>query len=200
MDNLPLVTSLNANEALLNVRGLKVGLGPYRREHVDILWSYLQHPEVGIFAGGTFRVTSLEQAIARYEQDVTAQDKVTFALYQLENLTLIGTVILRQIDLLNGTASLGISIEQREVWGKGYGTEAVKLAVDFGFRFKNLHNISLYTTSFNTRAIRAYEKAGFKLFGKRREAVLLAGKRYDELHMECLVSEFESPTPGWFSL
>lgn len=194
------IPPVTPNEPLLNVRGLKVGLGPYRREHLEILWNFRQSPELVIYGGGTFRVTSFEKVLARYEQETTAKDVVTFALYELENLTLIGMVSLKQIDQLNGTASLGISIDNKEYWGRGYGTEAVKLAVDFGFRFLNLHNISLYTASFNARAIRAYEKAGFKVFGTRHEAGLTAGKRYDEIHMECLATEFESPTPGWFAL
>ncbi len=45
----------------------------------------------------------------------------------------------------------------------------------------------------NPAGIRAYEKAGFKEIGRRRECRMMGGKLWDEIHMDCLSSEFESP-------
>ncbi|HEY6408043.1 MAG TPA: GNAT family protein, partial [Ktedonobacteraceae bacterium] len=125
---------------------------------------------------------------------------VMFAIYDVETLTMIGETGLVEINHRDGTAMFGVNIGLKAYWGKGYGTEATRLVLDYGFRFLNLYNIALLTFSFNERAIRAYQKAGFKETGRRRGALLLNGQRYDHVAMDCLASEFVSPQPGWFTL
>jgi RimJ/RimL family protein N-acetyltransferase len=161
---------------------------------------FKQDPEVEVFGSGTFDIATLERETERFDKISKDPTRVFFAIYTLENLTFIGDTGLRRIDQRQGTATFGIAIGHKAYWGKGYGTEVTKLVLDYGFRFLNLYNIGLDTTSYNTRAIRAYQKAGFKESGRRRGAILLAGKRYDEVQMDCLASEFEAPQPGWFSL
>ena len=63
-------------------------------------------------------------------------------------------------------AELGIFVGEKEYWGKGYGTEATELLLDFAFNILNLNSIMLIVNSFNERAIKSYEKCGFKLIGK----------------------------------
>jgi diamine N-acetyltransferase len=183
----------------VNVRGTKVALGPYLPEHLLNRVAWLQDPEMAIYSDGTFRVPSLE-----YESRVNEQFKdekgVMFAIYDAQTLTMTGETGLSEINHRDGTAMFGINIGHKAYWGKGYGTEATRLVLDYGFRFLNLYNIALMTFSFNERAIRAYQKAGFKEFGRRRGALLLNGQRYDHVSMDCLASEFEPPQPGWFTL
>ena len=183
---------------VLNVRGLKVGLGPYLAEHDEIFKGYLQDPEVAIYGSGTFRgPLDITEALS-YEE--VKKRGLSFTIFELEKLSMIGSVMLRDLNYRDGVASLGVSIGRKEYWSKGYGTEAIKLTLDYGFRFLNLYNIALDTMEFNLRGQKAYQKAGFKEIGRRRGAVLMNGKRYDEIHMDCLASEFESPVPGWFSI
>ena len=103
---------------------------------------------------------------------------------------LIGTCGFVEIDHLNQTASIGIFIGNKDCWNKGYGTEALTLLLDYGFKALNLHNVMLKVYSFNERAIRCYEKTGFKIIGKRREAVKRGNKNYDILFMDLLSEEF----------
>ncbi len=184
----------------INVRGEKVALGPFLREHLEIGLNFSQDPEIEIYGGGSFDPPNLEQANEHFDKLLKDKTRVGFAIYALENLTLIGNTSLRQIDHRHGTATLGIGIWDKNYWGKGYGTEAVKLILDYGFKFLNLYNIDLYTSSFNERAVGAYKKAGFKEIGRRRGGLLLNGQRYDDILMDCLASEFVAPKPGWFEL
>jgi RimJ/RimL family protein N-acetyltransferase len=103
---------------------------------------------------------------------------------------LIGNCGYEDIDNLNQTAEVGIFIGNKNYWNKGYGTEALTLLLDYGFKALNLHNIWLRTFSFNARAIRAYEKAGLKIIGRRRESILRGKERYDTVLMEILYNEF----------
>lgn len=182
----------------INVQGRLVGLGPFLRSQVPTYAGWLQDPEVAVFGNGTFQLRTAEQMLDSFAH--SKRDEVVFSIYALPERTMIGETLLMEIDHQHGTATFGITIGRKDYWGKGYGTEAIRLVVDYGFRFLNLHNIWLQTTSFNTRGQRAYLKAGFKEVGRRRGSLLLAGQRYDDIYMDCLAAEFESPQPGWFAL
>ena len=103
----------------------------------------------------------------------------------------IGNCGLMNIDHISRKAELGIFIGDKEFWGKGYGTEAIELTLDFGFNVLNLNNIMLIVHSFNKRAIHCYEKSGFKLIGKRRQGIIMGSETYDECYMDILASEFK---------
>ncbi len=183
----------------LSVLGAKVGFGLWLPEHLDRWIEAIKDPEMNILSDGTFSMPSREHEASTFE-GAAKEGGVNFAIYELGEMQFIGLCGLFGVDQRQQTAMLGISIIDKRFWGQGYGSEAVRLAVDYGFRFSNLHNIWLSTSSFNRRAIRAYEKAGFRLIGRRREAQIINGKRYDQVYMDCLRSEWQSPQPGWFNL
>ncbi len=104
----------------------------------------------------------------------------------------IGNCGLDNADLLNRNASFGIFIGEADAREQGYGTEAVRLLLDYGFAQLNLHRIDLTVFSFNERARKAYEKAGFVLEGTRREDYYRHGKYHDTHLMGILKSEWEA--------
>jgi ribosomal protein S18 acetylase RimI-like enzyme len=73
---------------------------------------------------------------------------------------------------------------------QGYGTEALSLLIDYGFKALNVHNILLRVYSYNKNAIRCYEKIGFKNIGVRREALRRNLETHDILYMDLLPQEF----------
>ena len=77
----------------------------------------------------------------------------------------------------------------REYIGRGYGTDAMRVIVGYGFREMGLHRIQLSVAPFNPAGIRAYEKAGFVEEGRQRESVLHDGRWYDEVLMSILDHE-----------
>ncbi len=86
---------------------------------------------------------------------------------------------------------MGISIGEKEYWGKGYGTDAMRVVLRYAFTELNLHRVSLTVFEYNPRAIRSYEKAGFTLEGREREAVFRSGKRTDMIYMGVLREDWE---------
>ncbi len=110
---------------------------------------------------------------------------------------LIGSVGLDGIDMLNSTAEMGIVIGDKNYWDKGYGAEAMELLLDFGFRRLNLHSVFLHVYSFNERAVRCYEKVGFKMAGTLRSQVQRGGKFYDRHIMDILADEFYDAHPDF---
>jgi RimJ/RimL family protein N-acetyltransferase len=114
-----------------------------------------------------------------------------FSIRAREPERLIGEVMLR-VDWPNADAWLGISIGEREYWGKGYGLEAMRLMLAFGFLELNLRRITLGVDSINPRALRAYEKLGFRHEGVMRREMLREGERYDSFWMGLLREEWQA--------
>lgn len=113
-----------------------------------------------------------------------------FAIVETATGRLLGACGFDGIDDRQGTAEVGIFVREKSFWGRGYGTEALRLLLDFGFAIRNYHNILLKVKAFNTRAIRSYEKVGFRTIGVRREAFRHGTVYVDEVLMDCLATDF----------
>ena len=123
---------------------------------------------------------------------ISVKKEKMFAVRLLENDDLLGNIGFNSVDLLNRTAVIGIMLGNPNYQRKGYGIEAVKLILDYGFSFLNLRNISLSVFEYNGAAYNLYKKAGFKEVGRLRKAVEIMGKTYDVIIMDMLKEEFQS--------
>lgn len=108
-----------------------------------------------------------------------------FGIRTLEDDKLIGFVDLSGVTP-HGDTFVGIGIGERAYWGKGYGTDAMKLVLRFAFAELGLHRVSLDVFDYNPRGIKSYEKAGFQLEGRVREMILRDGQRADVFFMGVL--------------
>lgn len=115
-----------------------------------------------------------------------AKDMSWFAIRALEDDRLLGDITLSVINWGSREAFVGIGIGERDSWGKGYGTDAMDLILHYGFVELNLQRISLTVFEFNQRALRTYEKAGFRLEGRQRQIMQREGRRWDILYMGIL--------------
>ena len=104
--------------------------------------------------------------------------------------TLIGTIGLEHLNWIERSAVLGIFIGDKDYRNNGYGTEAIRLLLEYGFKYLNLHSIRLDLLEINERAHKCYLKCGFKDTGRSREEIFLNGRYYDKLHMDILENEF----------
>ncbi len=119
-----------------------------------------------------------------------SHDSFGFSLRTLVDDVLIGQAGLFNIKWTNRTVMLGIVIGEPDYWGKGYGGDAMNLLVSYAFRELNLYRVGLEVISYNTRAVRCYEKAGFVQEGTRRSMILRDGQRYDSLLYSILYEEW----------
>ncbi len=138
----------------------------------------------------------LEQRTAQFERDAMGEGEgIDFASYQERPAWRpIGTVSLFNIDHRNGCADFGILIGEPGDRGKGYGTEATRLTLDYAFTALGLRNVGLTVAEWNVAGRRAYARAGFKEFGRHRSCRRLAGRWWDDIHMDALAAEFAGPT------
>jgi len=133
--------------------------------------------------------------LAKAEEDVRSiiqHGDHVFTIVNLADETAIGRCLLFNQDVVNHSAMLGIFIGEKQCWNKGYGQEALNLLLDYAFNLLNLHSVMLGVFSFNQRAIQLYRKVGFREIGNRREARIVAGKKYDVVLMDILEDEFRA--------
>lgn len=115
---------------------------------------------------------------------------VVFGVVVRDSDRLIGTAGLHHIDQVTRSAEFGINIGEVAYQNKGYGTEATKLTIQFGFEELNLNRIGLSVSGNNTRAIRCYQKAGFVPEGCLRQAAYRNGQYHDVYRFAILRSEW----------
>ena len=113
-----------------------------------------------------------------------------YAIIDLEKDELIGNCGFMDIDHINQTSEIGIFIGNKQFRNKGYGTEALSLLIDYGFKALNFHNIMLRVYEYNKGAIKSYEKIGFKYIGMRREALHRNLEKHNIVYMHILPDEF----------
>jgi len=120
---------------------------------------------------------SVEEEFERYKK---SKNDVIFGIFLLEpEHCLIGITGLYNIQWVPRNAELRIIIGEEDVLGKGYGTEAVLLLVEYGFDKLNLHRIYLGCNASDERANKCYLKSGFVLEGTFRDNSFRNGRYYD---------------------
>jgi RimJ/RimL family protein N-acetyltransferase len=165
------------------VPGERIFLSQVLRSDVPLLARWFADLELTTYIGAVGASFTLADEQKWFEGQSGGPEK-NFAIIVREGQRLIGNVSLKAIDQRHGIAELGIAIGDKEAWGQGYGSEAVRLMADYGLTFLGLHAVSLWHVAFNERGHRAYLKAGFKEVGRLRESFLFAGRRYDRVLMD----------------
>jgi RimJ/RimL family protein N-acetyltransferase len=123
------------------------------------------------------------------------EEGALFTIRELNENKTIGFVELDGYEWSARKAWVGIAIGEADFRGKGYGTEAMNLLLKFAFHGLNLHRVNLSVFEFNKRAIRSYEKCGFKYEGTSRGMIFKEDQRWDVYNMGILQSEWNALNP-----
>ena len=143
---------------------------------------------------GTQASYTLEQveAFCKKISSPDADDRADFAITLPDDPTYIGEAVLNNIDWDNRCANFRIALGSHQNFGKGYGTEATQLILQYAFEQLEIHRIELEVYDFNPRAQHVYEKVGFVKEGVRRDVLLWEGRYQSAIVMSILASEFKS--------
>jgi RimJ/RimL family protein N-acetyltransferase len=174
------------------LRGSKVRLTALRQDDASKIAEW--NEDVGYL-----RLQDTNTALPKSKAQIEAEleqlqggNAILFTIRTNEEEALIGTAGFYEIEWANQSAWLGIGIGDRTAWGKGYGSEALRLLLQYGFDEMNLHRVTLTVVEYNKRAIAMYERAGFKHEGTFREFGRRDGKRYEMYLYGLLRPEWES--------
>lgn len=186
------LSEIGPDQPVVNIRGENVALGPLHRGMLPLLERWENILLTADLGGDDPRPVTTASSAAGWEPLLSGErgDWLGFAIYALPDLRLIGHANVRDFTNSHGTAEIGITLGDVRERGKGYGSEAVRLLLDYAFQHLNLWNVWLDTAAYNHRAIRAYEKAGFREIGRRRGARVVAGVRHDIVLMDCTRADF----------
>ena len=181
-----------ADQPIINILGELVALGPLDRKLLPTYQRWMSQFDMLRTLDFPPQPLTLEAETAWFEAAARSTSEMYFTIYERDGWRPIGNLDLRAIDFRNHSAEFGITIGEADCRGKGYGTEATRLTLDYAFTALGLHSVTLAVFAYNPGAIRAYEKAGFRKIGRRREAKWMGGRLWDVIYMDCLATEFES--------
>lgn len=188
------MTDQSPEPPIVNIVGERVALGPFSKDLLPLFTRWINdfgsQLRVGFPMPGP---VTAEFEEGWYDSVSTGADRNTFVIRERETMTAIGSTALHGVDMRHRTAAFGIMIGDPNARGKGYGTEAATLMLDYGFTVLGLHSINLTVAGFNLAGQTAYQRAGFRECGRLRERIQFAGRRWDQILMDCLAHEFESP-------
>ena len=171
------------------IPGERIFLSPMDPNDLEIYAKWMNDIKVTRWLGMHRNLYSLPAERAYLENATKDVTNYQFAIVLREGGRLIGNIGLMDHEHVSRRATLGIFIGEAEDRSKGYGAEAIRLLVDYGFQWLNLRNIDLHVHSENARAIACYEKVGFREYGRRHGAVFADGRWYDDVLMEVLAQE-----------
>ena len=174
------------------IEGERAALGPMRRDLAETYATWVNRVEVrtGVSNLGIYDRQSEEgflDEVAK-ENGRPQPTAANFTIYDRRDGEPVGTCALMNIDYRHARSGFGILLGERRA--EGIGTEATRLTLDWAFNVLSLSNVRLEVMPWNAGAIRAYEKAGFRLIGRRRDAILRHGRRWDEILMDAVAGEF----------
>jgi RimJ/RimL family protein N-acetyltransferase len=173
--------------------GEKCSLAPVAAEDGELWARWLNDLEVVLPLGDeAYEMIPGEVAQGWASSEAKASNPV-FTILERVSGQAIGRCALFSINNTDRSSMCGIFIGEKSLWGQGYGSEALRLLLDYAFNLLNLNSVMLGVFAFNQRALAVYQKIGFREIGRRRQARIFAGKKYDVILMDILAEEFESP-------
>lgn len=181
------------------IQGERIRLRRDERADVSRFVNWLNDPEVRQYLSLSMPISMASEEqwfenmlkLPAAEQPFAIEIRKTSPVDESEEWQMIGNCGFMDIDHSVRSAEVGLFIGDKSCWNKGYGTEVMRLLLNFGFGTLNLNRIFLHVDEDNQGGIRAYKKAGFVDEGRLRQAVYRDGKYYDLLIMSVIRSEWD---------
>lgn len=176
------------------IYGKRIRLRAVEREDVAKFHAWVNDPEVtrGLLLNLPLSMWDEEDWFAGLSRRDPAERPLAIDIRKGRAWKLVGNCGVHGVSWMNRSCELGILIGEKDEWNKGYGAEAMTLLLKHGFETLNMNRVYLQVYDDNIRAVRSYEKAGFVLEGRQRQAVYKNGKYEDVLFMSVLRSEWMS--------
>lgn len=179
----------------VSIHGTRVTLRHHVAEDLPAVRRWYHDPELARLTRYSLRPMSDEDIDRYFYGRLLSAEQLGYAITLRDSRRLIGSTTFSNLDPENSSTLFHISIGETDAWGKGYGTEATELMLWLAFERIGLHRVALSVFDFNSRAVRSYEKSGFSVEGRHRQAIARDGGRWDELTMGILASEWRARHP-----
>jgi RimJ/RimL family protein N-acetyltransferase len=176
------------------LKGKSVLLRPVKRSDISYFLKWFNDPEVIQYLELYLPMTEMSEE--KYIEELGTTRAKSDALFVIEvieggSTKPIGNCGLHEIDSKDRNATFGIVIGEKDYWSKGYGTEAARLVINYGFQQLNLHRISSAAFAFNERSIKLHKEVGFREEGRLRQAMFKNGQYHDRVEFGLLREEWK---------
>lgn len=172
------------------IEGRLVVLRRHRSENLPLIVSWYRDSELARLTRYHTRPMAHEEIERFFVSRLLAADSLAYGIHERATDRLVGLTTFSSLDPDNSSVLFHITIGERGAWGHGYGTETAGLMLALAFERIGLHRVGLSVFAFNERAIHAYEKAGFRVEGRLRDAIMRDGRFWDEIQMSMLRDEW----------
>ena len=169
-----------------------IELKPLCENHAQYFKEWIKDKEVTRYSLSIFQKMKTDEQVNKWLSS-TINDKSSFnqGIFLEGTDQLIGYAGICDLSSTNLSGEYFIFIGDKNYWGKGVGTEVSKKVLQIGFNDLNLNRIMLTVSEPNIGGVKAYQRAGFKLEGRLREACYRDGQFHDKLVMSVLKSEYK---------
>lgn len=177
------------------ILGQRTRLRPIEKDDLPRFVKWLADPELRSYLSMTYPYGQIQEE-RWFERNIGQGNEQTWAIEaepadSVGPWVHIGSCGYHEIDWRNRAGTVGIMIGARDYWGKGFGTDAMQTLVAWGFYTLNLNRVQLYVYADNERAIRSYQKVGFLIEGRLRQANFYNGVYRDTIVMGVLREDWQ---------
>jgi RimJ/RimL family protein N-acetyltransferase len=176
------------------LKGENVLLRPIKRSDILCFLKWFNDPEIVQYLDMYLPMTEMSEEKFIEELGTTrAKSDIILVVEAIEGESTkpIGNCGLHQISPKDHNATFGIIIGEKDYWSKGYGVEAARLLINYGFQQLNLHRISSSAIVYNDRSIKLHKKLGFRAEGRLRQAMFKNGQYHDRVEFGILREEWK---------
>ena len=169
--------------------GELVHLTPFNRDDLPTLTGWYNDYEVArMMDDDEITLKTSDAQEVWYHRITTDKSTYPFAIRTLTDDQLLGECLLHSLNASRRYATVGIVIGDKSQWGKGYGTDAMRVLLRYAFLELNLNRVQLWVFDYNERGIRSYEKCGFVREGTARQMLYREGA-YHNIHLMAVLRE-----------
>ncbi len=172
------------------IEGRLIELRHHTPTNLPTVLRWYADPEIARLTRYSTRPMPTDEVERFFQSRMLSAESVAYGIHLRPSGRLVGLTTFSSLDPENGSVLFHITIGERDAWGQGYGTEAAQLMLWLAFERIGLRRVGLTVFSFNERAIRSYQKAGFRVEGRLREAIARDGRHWDEVQMGILRDEW----------
>jgi RimJ/RimL family protein N-acetyltransferase len=161
------------------IYGDKIKLRAIESEDNEFLLEMMNDPDIEMMVGGYSQPESMAEQMKWFTRLESKSSILRCIIANKENDKAIGTLILNDIDMKNGTGHIHIKIANGSERGKGYGTDAINTMVKYAFSELRLNCVFANILAYNEPSVHLFEKCGFTRDGILRARVFKQGQYVD---------------------
>jgi RimJ/RimL family protein N-acetyltransferase len=174
------------------IKGEKIYLTELDRANAEIIRAWLNDPDIHRHLLVGHVPLTREEEERFYDAQSASSDSYNFEIHVAEDGRYIGHVGLKDVNLIHRHGEIGIVIGSKELWGKGYGRDAIVTCLGFAFLTLGLHSVCIRTDEDHEQALALYRRIGFVETGRERERIYRGGRFVGHVVFDMLDSEYRA--------